>query len=77
MDGLIKILDYKALKEPLPKNTQGESSNTNTNIWKKNHDAKINYTYTNANNLLFVLEPINESVNMMTMILVMKDQNLS
>ena len=31
------------------------------NVGKKNHDAKINYTYANTNNLISVLEPICES----------------
>lgn len=35
------------------------------NVGKKNHDAKINYMYTNAKNLIAMLEPICESVNMM------------
>ena len=64
MDGLIKNSDHKAFKEPLPKYNQGESLKTNTNLGTKNHDAKINYTYANTDNLIAMLEPICESVNM-------------
>lgn len=38
----------------LPKYEKGESSHTN----QKNHDAKINYTYTNADHVINMLESI-------------------
>ena len=60
MDGLVKNSNYKAFRTPLPQYEKGKSSQEN----KKNHDAKINYTYANNDNVINILEPI-ESVLMM------------
>ena len=55
IDGLVKNVDHKAFKQPLPKYEKGESSKAAA---KKNHDAKINYTYANTDNLIAMLEPV-------------------
>lgn len=60
VDSLVKNYDHKAFKTPLPDYKKGESSQAN----KKNHDAKINYTYTDSENMINMLEPV-ESVFMM------------
>ena len=41
INGLVKNIDHKAFKTPLLKYDKGESFHAN----KKNHDAKIHYTY--------------------------------
>ena len=56
-DDLVKNSDNKAFKTPLPEYEKGESSR----VQKKSHDAKINYTYANSNNVINMLELI-ESV---------------
>lgn len=53
--------DHKAFKDPIPKYEKGETSNNKN----KSHDAKINYTQANTNNVINVIEPINGSVYMM------------
>ena len=58
--GLVKNLDHKAFKTPLPKYDKGESSQAN----KKNHDAKIHYTYATNDNVINMIEPV-ERVFMM------------
>ena len=50
---MIKNFNHKAFKTPLPEYEKGEFSQAN----KKNHDAKINYTYTNNDNVINMLEP--------------------
>ena len=59
-NGLVKFFDHKAFKTPLLEYEKRESSQAQ----EKNHDAKINYTYANTNNVINMLEPI-ESVFMM------------
>ena len=54
IDGLVKNLDYKAFKTPLPEYDMGESSKAN----KKNHAAKINYMYARNENVIKMLESI-------------------
>ena len=54
-DGLVKNADHKAFKQPLPKYERGESSKAAT---KKNHDAKISYAYTDTDNVIGMLEPV-------------------
>ncbi|WP_044909002.1 hypothetical protein, partial [[Clostridium] innocuum] len=59
-DGLTKNSDHTAFKDPLPKHDKGETSQTH----KKNHDAKINYTYPSNTPVINMVEPV-ESVLMM------------
>ena len=59
-NGLVKKSDHKAFKTPLLEYKKGASSQVN----KKNHDAKVNYTYANNENVINMLEPV-ESVFMM------------
>ena len=60
IDGLVKNFDNKYFKTHLLEYGKGESIQEN----KKNHDAKINYTYANNENVINMLEPI-KSVFMM------------
>ena len=60
IDGLVKNLDHKAFKTPLPEYEKGESSQAN----KKNHDAKIHYTYATNDNVINMIELV-ERVLMM------------
>ena len=53
-DGLTKNYDHQTFKQPLPNYQKGESSQAQ----KKNHDAKINYTYAYMDNVINMLEPI-------------------
>lgn len=46
--GLVKNFDHKYFKQLLPEYEKGESSKVN----KKNHDAKINYTYADTKNII-------------------------
>lgn len=54
MGGLFKRIDHKAFKQPLPEYEKGKFSK----IHKNNHHAKINYTYTNTNNFIHMIVPI-------------------
>lgn len=60
IDGLVKNSNHKAFKTPLPEYEKVESSQAH----KKNHDAKINYTYTPDSPVINMIEPV-ESVLMM------------
>ena len=60
IDDLIKKKNYKAFKTPLLKYDKGESSQAN----KKNHDAKIHYTYATNDNVINMIELV-ERVLMM------------
>lgn len=52
--GLVKNSNHKALKKTLPKYEKWESFKAS----KKNHDGKINYTYTDTDNVINVMELI-------------------
>ena len=54
IDGLINNSDHKAFKQPLPEYKKGETSKAA----KKNHDAKIIYAYTDIDNVIGMLDPI-------------------
>ena len=59
-DGLVKNIDHKAFKTPLPDYDKGESSQAN----KKNHNVEIHYTYATNDNVINMVEPV-ESIFMM------------
>ena len=59
IDGLNRNADHTTFKEHLPKYEKGEASQP------KNGKDAINYTYTNAKNVVNMLEVVEESVNMM------------
>ena len=54
IDGLVKNANHKAFKQPLPKYEKGETSKAA----KKNHDAKISYSYANKDKIIDMLEPV-------------------
>ena len=54
-DGLVKNVDHKAFKQPLPEYEKGESSKVAA---KKNHDTKISYAYTNTDNVIGMFKPV-------------------
>ena len=51
MDGHNKNIDHKAFKEPFPSYDKGESSKSKPN-------NKVNYTYSNNDNVINMVEPI-------------------
>ena len=53
VDGHNKNTDQKAFKEPFPTYEKGESSNTQTH-------HKVNYTYTENDNIISMVEPVDE-----------------
>ena len=60
IDGLVKNSDHKSFKTPLPNYEKGDSSQAD----KKNHDAKIHYTYATNDNVINMVELV-ERVFMM------------
>lgn len=52
VDSHNKNLDHQAFKDPFPPHEKGESSNA------KNTNAKVNYTYTNDENVIGMIEPV-------------------
>ena len=59
-DGLVKNSNHEAFKTPLPDYDKGESSQAN----KKNHDAKIYYTYAMNDNVINMVKPVERVIMM-------------
>ena len=51
-NGLVKNFDHKAFETPLLDYDKGESSQAD----KKNHDAKIHYTYATNDNVIDMIK---------------------